>query len=68
MPKIAAPLEIPPDDKRRLHSWTRSRNIPAGLALRARIVLMTGHGYSNTEIAELAGGVAADGAVVARAV
>jgi transposase len=55
MPKTAPALEISPKDKRRLHSWTRSRNIPAGLAERARIVLMAGHGYSNTEIAELAG-------------
>jgi len=55
MPRTAAPLEIPPDDKRRLHSWTRSRNIPAALAQRARIVLLAGHGYSNTEIAEQAG-------------
>jgi transposase len=55
MPKTAAPLDIPPKDKKRLHSWTRSRNIPAALAQRARIVLMAGHGYSNTEIAEQAG-------------
>jgi len=55
MPRTAAPLEIPPGDKRRLHSWTRSRNIPAALAQRARIVLMAGHGYPNTEIAEQAG-------------
>jgi transposase/transposase-like protein len=55
MPKTAAPLEIAPNDRKRLHSWTRSRNIPAALAQRARIVLMAGHGYSNTEIAGQAG-------------
>jgi transposase/transposase-like protein len=55
MPKTAPPLEISPRDSRRLRSWARSRNIPAGLAERARIVLMAGHGYSNTEIAEQVG-------------
>jgi transposase len=55
MPRAAAPLEIPPRDKKRLHSWTRSRNISAALAQRARIVLLAGRGYSNTEIAEKAG-------------
>src|ERR1035441_9870731 len=37
MPKAAPPLEIPPRDKRRLRAWTQSRNIPAGLAQRARM-------------------------------
>ncbi|HEX6454395.1 MAG TPA: helix-turn-helix domain-containing protein [Trebonia sp.] len=55
MPETAPALEIPPKDRARLRSWTRSRNIPAALAQRARIVLMAGHGYSNTEIAEQAG-------------
>src|SRR6266700_4015252 len=55
MPKTAPPLEIPPRDKRRLRSWTQSRNIPAGLAQRARIVLLAGHGYANADIAERTG-------------
>src|SRR5215469_10301852 len=55
MPKTAALLEIAPEDKKRLHTWTRSRNIPAALAQRARIVLLAGHGFSNTEIAEQTG-------------
>ena len=55
MPKAAPPLEIPPKDKRRLRAWTRSRNVPAGLAQRAKIVLLAGHGYANTEIAERTG-------------
>jgi transposase len=55
MPKAAPSLQIPPRDKTRLRAWARSRNIPAALAQRARIVLMAGHGYSNTEIAERTG-------------
>jgi transposase len=55
MPRTAPPLEIPPRDKRRLRSWTQSRNVPAGLAQRARIVLLAGHGYPNAEIAERTG-------------
>ena len=50
MPKAAPPLEIPPGDKRRLRAWTQFRNISAGLAQRARIVLLAGHGYPNAEI------------------
>jgi transposase len=45
-------VDIPPADKSRLRAWTRSRNIPAALAQRARIVLLAGQGYSNSEIAE----------------
>ena len=37
----------------------------AGLAQRARIVLLAAEGVSNTEIAERVGGVAADGDLVA---
>ena len=55
MPKSAPPLEIPPKDRQRLRSWTRSRNIPAALALRARIILLAGHGYPNAQIAEETG-------------
>ncbi len=55
MPKAAPPLEIPPRDKRQLRNWTQSRNIPAGLAQRARIVLLAGHGLANAEIAERTG-------------
>ena len=55
MPKAAPPLEIPPRDKRRLRAWIQSRTVPAGLAQRARIVLMAGHGLANAEIAERAG-------------
>jgi transposase len=55
MPRTAPPLEIPPRDRRRLRAWTQSRNVPAGLAQRARIVLLAGHGYPNAEISERTG-------------
>jgi DNA-binding CsgD family transcriptional regulator len=46
----------------------RSSTVKAGLALRARIVLLAADGVSNTEIARRMGGVAADGDRVAVAV
>lgn len=52
---VAAPLEIRDKDKTKLRAWTRSTGVRAGLAQRARIVLMAGHGYSNTEIAKTVG-------------
>jgi transposase len=52
---VAAPLEIRDKDKTKLRARTRSTGIRAGLALRARIVLMAGHGYSNSEIARVVG-------------
>ena len=38
-----------------LESWTRSSSIRAGLAQRARIVLLAADGVSNTEIADRVG-------------
>jgi transposase len=38
-----------------LRSWVRSTTVPAGLAQRARIVLLAADGMSNTEIAERVG-------------
>ena len=52
---VAAPLVIAPKDRKKLRAWTRSTGIRAGLAQRARIVLMAGHGYSNSEIARTVG-------------
>ncbi len=48
-----------------LASWTRASTVRAGLAQRARIVLLAADGVSNTEIAERVGGGAADGDLVA---
>ena len=42
-------------DRQVLESWTRSPSIRAGLAQRARIVLLAVDGVSNTEIAERVG-------------
>jgi len=47
----AARLEVRGKDKSTLRSWVRATGIRAGLAQRARIVLLAGEGLSNTEIA-----------------
>ena len=47
----AVPLEVRDKDKSTLCSWVRASGIRAGLAQRARIVLLAGEGLSNTEIA-----------------
>ena len=47
----AAPLLLPDGDRDVLLSWTRSPSYPAGLVLRARIVLAAAGGESNTAIA-----------------
>jgi hypothetical protein len=51
----AARLEVRSKDKPRLRSWVRASGIQAGLAQRARIVLLAGDGHSNTEIAARVG-------------
>jgi hypothetical protein len=51
----AQPLGLRPGDRELLESWTRSSSIRAGLAQRARIVLLAADGLSNTEIAERVG-------------
>ncbi len=48
-------LEVRGKDKKRLREWARSTAIRAGLAQRARIVLLAGEGISNTEIARRVG-------------
>jgi transposase len=45
------PLGLRDGDRTELESWTRSSSIRAGLAQRARIVLLAADGVSNTEIA-----------------
>src|SRR5659263_612618 len=42
-------------DERVLREWTRASSISAGLAQRARIVLLAAEGHSNTEIGRLVG-------------
>ena len=51
----AAPLLLPDVDRDVLRSWKRSPSLPAGLVLRARIVLAAAAGESNTAIAERLG-------------
>ena len=51
----AQPLGLRPGDRDVLESWTRSSSIRAGLAQRARIVLLAADGVSNTEIADRVG-------------
>ena len=48
-------LEVRGKDKTRLRGWLRSTSIAAGLAQRARIVLLAGDGIPNTEIARRVG-------------
>src|SRR4051794_41827644 len=52
---IAARLEVRGKDKLTLRSWVRASGIRAGLAQRARIVLLADEGHSNTEIAARVG-------------
>src|SRR5512144_1059651 len=49
--RIAAPLRIRDADRSTLLSWSRSSGVKAGLAQRARIVLLAGEGAPSTEIA-----------------
>src|SRR4051812_49479802 len=51
----AARLEVRGKDESRLRSWVRASGIRAGLAQRARIVLLADEGHSNTEIAARVG-------------
>src|SRR3954452_4165880 len=52
---IAAPLVLRDGDRSRLEALTRSSSIRAGLALRARIVLLAAAGLANAEIARRTG-------------
>jgi transposase len=51
----AAPLGLRDGDRERLETWGRSSTIQAGLAQRARIVLLAAEGLTNTEIADRVG-------------
>jgi transposase len=52
---VAAPLVLRADDRSRLEALTRSSSIRAGLAVRARIVLLAAEGLPNAEIARRTG-------------
>jgi transposase len=51
----AAPLGLREGDRERLEGWLRSSRIQAGLAQRARIVLLAAEGLTNTDIATRVG-------------
>ncbi|MFF0991650.1 helix-turn-helix domain-containing protein, partial [Kocuria nitroreducens] len=51
----AAPLLLRQGDRETLQRLVRSTSVPAGLAQRARIVLLAAEGISNTEIAQKVG-------------
>ena len=48
-------VQVPPRDREVLASWVRSPSIRAGLARRARIVLLAGDGIGTNEIARRTG-------------
>ena len=48
-------VEVPPRDREVLASWVRSTSIRAGLAKRARIVLLAGDGLGTNEIVRRTG-------------
>jgi transposase len=52
---MAVTVEVPPRDREILESWLRAPSMPAGLARRARIVLLAADGVPVTEIVERVG-------------
>jgi transposase len=52
---LTAGVEVPPRDREVLASWVRSTSIRAGLAQRARIVLLAGDGIGTNKIARRTG-------------
>jgi Winged helix-turn helix len=52
---LTVSVEVPPRDREVLASWVRSPSIRAGLARRARIVLLAGGGIGTDEIARRTG-------------
>lgn len=52
---VAAPLTLRPGDRARLEALIRATSVRAGLAQRARMVLLAADGLANAEIARLTG-------------
>src|SRR5579875_543518 len=48
-------VEVPPADREVLAAWTRSSSVAAGLAQRARIVLLAADGVGTNEIVKRTG-------------
>ena len=53
--KTAAPLPLRVGDRERLETMTRSTTLPAGLVMRARLVLLAADGVGNQVIADRVG-------------
>ena len=54
MPRNPVPV-VPEADRKVLESWVRSTSVPAGLARRARIVLLAADGTGTNEIVDKTG-------------
>jgi transposase len=52
---LTVPVELPAEDRAELTRWTRTPSWRAGLAQRARIVLLAGEGVGTNEIVERVG-------------
>ena len=52
---LTVPVEVPPRDREVLESWLRAPSVPAGLARRARIVLLAADGVPVKDIVERVG-------------
>src|SRR5947208_641536 len=52
---LTVSVEVPPRDREVLASWVRSPSVRAGLAQRARIVLLAGDGLGTNEIVRRTG-------------
>lgn len=52
---LTVSVQVPASDREELESWLRAPSMRAGLAQRARIVLLAADGFANTRIAELVG-------------
>ena len=52
---LTVSVEVPPRDREVLASWVRSTSVRAGLAQRARIVLLAADGPGTSEIMRRAG-------------
>ena len=52
---LTVPVQVPPRDREVLVSWTRSPSIRAGLAQRARIVLLAADGVGTNELVRRVG-------------
>ena len=61
---LTVKVEVPPRDREVLASWVRSPSIRAGLAQRARIVLLAADGIGTNRDRAADRGVQADGDLV----